>query len=412
MPLKALNRTILLCLLLTAQLGCTFSEVRRQADEIESASSVSGKVIIESERKGQVFVQAYRYTGHSLEMLRHQPAQKNGEYKMNLLPGRYAISAFIDENDNAVVDQGEHGFYPGMESRYPLIYNLSAKDEVSIPAMTIKSEIQPPSDITVTDALSNAMKNTGTVTTLDNPMFAPKNARMALWRPMDFAEQFGGGVLFLEPYDAQKIPLLFVHGIGGSAREFSDIIATLDRQRFQPWVYQYPSGLSLGLVSDFLGQALSSLHAIYNFPQLVLVAHSMGGLLSRDFVLTHAATEAPFKLALVMTINSPLHGIDSAAKGIKVSPIIIPSWRDVATGSAFILNTHAKTWPKDVPYHLVFSYLPGKDGDGVVPVSKQLSRSLQREARAIHGFEAGHAKILREPEFIELLNSTINNVKH
>jgi hypothetical protein len=96
----------------------------------------------------------------------------------------------------------------------------------------------------------------------------------------------------------------------------------------------------------------------------------------RDFVLTHAATEAPYKLALVMTINSPLLGIDSAAMGVKLPPFTIPSWRDVASGSEFIRNVHASRWPQDVPYHLVFSYLKGKDGDGVASLSKQLNQSL------------------------------------
>ena len=53
-------------------------------------------------------------------------------------------------------------------------------------------------------------------------------------------------------FDPDKIPVLFVHGIGGTPLDWKYLAKGLDRHRFQPWFYYYPSGLRLNLVSGLL----------------------------------------------------------------------------------------------------------------------------------------------------------------
>jgi pimeloyl-ACP methyl ester carboxylesterase len=203
------------------------------------------------------------------------------------------------------------------------------------------------------------------------------------------------------------MPVVFVHGIFGSALEFKDVVASLDRSRYQPWVMQYPSGAPLDVVSDYLADALSQLNVKYGFKEIVVVAHSMGGLVTRSFVMKHEARRSRYRLAKVFTINSPLYGMDSAASGVKSSPIVVPVWRDVAAGSEFVARLHAWHWPVDVPYFLIFSYMPGEEGDGVVPLRSQLSNSLQEEATVIRGVQAQHAEILHDAYFIQLFNEML-----
>jgi hypothetical protein len=83
---------------------------------------------------------------------------------------------------------------------------------------------------------------------------------------------------------------------------------------------------------------------------------------------------------------------------------VIPVWRDVASSSEYVNRVHSWTWPEEIPYHLVFSYLPNEGSDGVVPLESQLSLSLQDEAVRILGFEAQHAQILHDKAFIERVN--------
>ena len=104
---------------------------------------------------------------------------------------------------------------------------------------------------------------------------------------------------------------------------------------------------------------------------------------------------------MAMTINSPMDGMASAEYGVESSPIVIPSWRDIAKNSPFIRNIRDWPWPEDIPYHLVFSYESGEGDDGVVKLESQIPLPLQAEATRLHGFNAGHANILRDPAFIQ-----------
>jgi len=42
-----------------------------------------------------------------------------------------------------------------------------------------------------------------------------------------------------------------------------------------------------------------------------------------------------------MTINSPMGGMSSASAGVKHSPIVVPSWRDIMPGSDFLKGIHS-----------------------------------------------------------------------
>ena len=101
-----------------------------------------------------------------------------------------------------------------------------------------------------------------------------------------------GGVKFLEPYQPGKIPVLLVHGLLSSpvtwAPMFNDLQADPAlRDRFQFWVYFYPTGDPyLATAADLrrnLDKIRSKLDPRRQDPaldQMVLVGHSMGGLIS------------------------------------------------------------------------------------------------------------------------------------
>jgi uncharacterized alpha/beta hydrolase family protein len=176
-------------------------------------------------------------------------------------------------------------------------------------------------------------------------------------------------------------------------------------------VLEYPGGMRLDDVSDYLQRALNELHTRYKFPRVAIVAHSMGGLMTRSFMMKYEQSKSPYKIAFGVTINSPLLGMDSAASGVKNSPIIVPAWRDLASNSEYIQRVTAWQWPKDVPYHLVFSYLPGEDSDGVIPLKSQLSLPLQDQAVRIYGFQNEHTKVLADPEFVRRLTALMSSYK-
>jgi pimeloyl-ACP methyl ester carboxylesterase len=102
-----------------------------------------------------------------------------------------------------------------------------------------------------------------------------------------------GGIYFAEPYQPGKIPVLLVHGLLSSpltwAPLFNDLRADPQvRERFQFWFYFYPTGNPYLAAAADLRQALAHLradldpdHKDHALDDLVLVGHSMGGLVAK-----------------------------------------------------------------------------------------------------------------------------------
>jgi pimeloyl-ACP methyl ester carboxylesterase len=101
------------------------------------------------------------------------------------------------------------------------------------------------------------------------------------------------GLFMVEPYDPERIPVVMVHGLWSSPTTwmemFNDLRAYPDiRKRYQFWFYQYPTGqpfwISAAQMRDKLAEARMTLDpedANPNLKQMVLVGHSMGGLVSK-----------------------------------------------------------------------------------------------------------------------------------
>lgn len=108
----------------------------------------------------------------------------------------------------------------------------------------------------------------------------------------NFAQDFVG-LYMLEPYDPNKIPVVMVHGLWSSPvtwmEMFNDLRSMPEiRQNYQFWFYMYPSGQpfwkSAEQMREDLDRAVQTLDPDQRSSQLgrmVLVGHSMGGLVSR-----------------------------------------------------------------------------------------------------------------------------------
>jgi triacylglycerol esterase/lipase EstA (alpha/beta hydrolase family) len=104
------------------------------------------------------------------------------------------------------------------------------------------------------------------------------------------------GLAMLEPYRPEKIPVVMVHGLMSSPMTwvpmFNDLRGDPElRKRYQFWFFAYPTGLPIGYSASILREQLNSIRATYdpngtnpNFNQMVLIGHSMGGLLSRTMM--------------------------------------------------------------------------------------------------------------------------------
>lgn len=89
----------------------------------------------------------------------------------------------------------------------------------------------------------------GTVVSLTDQPFEKENANLGMWQPLTFLLENNAGLYFLSEYAPNKTPILFVHGINATALDFAPLIEKIDQSKYQIWVFNYPSGLSLSLNS-------------------------------------------------------------------------------------------------------------------------------------------------------------------
>ncbi len=107
----------------------------------------------------------------------------------------------------------------------------------------------------------------------------------AMLNPEKFADK--AGLIQVQPYDPNKIPVLLVHGLQSTPAAWAPMVNAfwadpVIRQNYQIWVFGYPSGYPIPYSAALLRQQLELLDKTYpNHRRIVLVGHSMGGLLSR-----------------------------------------------------------------------------------------------------------------------------------
>jgi triacylglycerol esterase/lipase EstA (alpha/beta hydrolase family) len=110
------------------------------------------------------------------------------------------------------------------------------------------------------------------------------------------------GLYFLQPYDPDRIPLVFVHGLFSTPWDWVQTINGLQadpeiRKHYQFWVFAYPTGNPILYSALRLREQLAKADQLYpNHKPYVVVGHSMGGMLTQDQVVT--VTEGMWEKAL------------------------------------------------------------------------------------------------------------------
>jgi pimeloyl-ACP methyl ester carboxylesterase len=95
------------------------------------------------------------------------------------------------------------------------------------------------------------------------------------------------GLYFLQPYDPDRIPVVFVHGLISTPFDWVKTINGLQadpeiRKHYQFWVFAYPTGNPVLYSALRLREELAKVDKLYpDHKDYVLVGHSMGGLLSQ-----------------------------------------------------------------------------------------------------------------------------------
>jgi len=100
------------------------------------------------------------------------------------------------------------------------------------------------------------------------------------------------GLLQFQPYDPDKVPVVFVHGLLSRPEAWTQALNLLQadpeiRKRYQFWFYLYPTGLPVWASAAILRKELDRFNETLQrrsgnalLQEKILVGHSMGGLIS------------------------------------------------------------------------------------------------------------------------------------
>jgi len=174
------------------------------------------------------------------------------------------------------------------------------------------------------------------------------------------------------PNGARHLSVLLVHGLDEPGAIWNDLVPALADAGFESWEFRYPNDQGIDRSADYLASHWPALPA--DRP-VVLIGHSMGGLVARDFVsrIRHPVGEAARvqgpDVAGVILVGTPNQGSEWArlrvwlelrdqfpsAQGRRFS--LFAALRDgtgeakidLRPGSDFLRDLNARPWPQTVP---------------------------------------------------------------
>ena len=411
-----LTAIVLACSLLA---GCMFRDLKKEIAEEKISFRLFGRIENMTQAKGHVWVLLYAQKDGKLELDRYILPDDDGTYAFLITPGTYMIAGFEDTNNNRRHDPGEPAGAWGAPDKIVVAgeYETESYKKVladhdfkltpgPFPLDNVAASVKDSAN------MASSLVKIGQPASWNDPLFDQENADTGFWKPITFLKQHGNGIYFMEPYEPGKIPILFVHGAAGTPRAWKTLAKSLDPQRFQIWVYYYPSGFRLDVISTALNKIITRLQSDYGFEQMGVVAHSMGGLVSRSFILKHMAEDHKATIKVFVSFSTPWGGVATAAKGVEHAPEAIPSWRDVEPKSEFLKRIYADSLKPILPHYLFFGYrgdcsLVMANSDGTIEILSQLDMRAQDDAVFVRGQNEDHMSILESKKSADYLNMAL-----
>ncbi|CAK1691398.1 Alpha/beta hydrolase family protein [Vibrio crassostreae] len=400
-----MKRLLTVLLISSALFGC--GNFRNLSNEIEAIDSITNQymVTLSQPASGSAVVIEQIKDINKGEVDGYDGIIDSDSIHLHVSNNIHYLLIFEDKNQDLTLQADE---------AFSMINLRDHQDRSTIEVSLTVDESKAPSAF-VDRSLSSLLKieldlvDIGTVVDLSDPPFEKGNAKLGMWQPLTFLLEDNAGLYFLSEYDPNKIPILFVHGINATALDFAPLIEKVDQSKYQIWVFNYPSGLSLALNSKGLNNLLHTVVSEYKNQQLHVVAHSMGGLIVTNSIRQCRIGQLCDFVSSVTTISSPFGGVESAKQGVEYSPVVMPAWVDLNPEGKFIADLFIDNNKVQIPHFLAFGYNSGElfntsSNDGVISLSSQLSRPAQLNAEQILGYDENHLSILDNDDLFEDLS--------
>ena len=176
-----------------------------------------------------------------------------------------------------------------------------------------------------------------------------------------------------------QIPTLLLHGYGQNRADFWVLGSRLRaRGRGRLFAFNYWGFGAIDGIADLLRERVEAICEETGAEQLHIVAHSMGGLVSRYYI---ERLDGARRVRSLTALGAPLNGTERA----RVSPG--RSCREMTPGSEFLRQLGPPNPPEGVRYHAVWSH-----ADAVIVPAK--SASLQGRGEEVVLDDCGHFSLL------------------
>ena len=406
---------------------------QEQAEMAKAKGRVDGKIDVEGGATGTlVVVIAVPGEGEDGRPLAVDSYVRGraGTYAFVVDPGRYVVGAYEDRNENQLLDPGELVKRLALGRQLVVASGEVVTEDLLLTEADVAAELTE--SIDVFEIVARTPSEQGRFSLwqlsvkgeicedLNDDSFNQAAGTRGLWQPMDFVNEGRAGIYFLEEYDENRIPVLFVHGISGYPQQFGTILADLDREQFQPWFYYYPSAFRLDGLSSHLAVLLERMQIEHGFDEIAIVAHSMGGLVSRGAILKYQKETQRRDIRLLVSISTPWGG-DVNAEGASDTPIVLPpSFGDMDPASDYVRwlfwEDEDKTQPNEfgpeTEFHMIFGFRMKTSksvaDDGSVNVSSQVRPEARDRALSRWPYDLDHEEILHGPDVISRLHTILD----
>lgn len=338
-------------------------------------------------------------------------------YGLNLPSGDFQLLVFADSNLNGIYESHE-----AVGSRFVSL-SLSSNPNKIVSGMDIEisnGQYASFESLSIPVASPNVTRDSlfypkGTIRSLSDPIFSSQMSVLGMYDPAAFMEVSPMMFYALEEDSFYKIPVIFVHGMAGTTRSFEFIVNALDRTQYKPWFFYYPSGTNLNQTAQMFYDIFLSGELIEPQPYgVIIVAHSMGGLVVREALNLYKGNETEIPVASFVSIASPFGGMSSVELGINNAPLVVPSWHSLRPNGEFIRSLFRNPIPETFSHYLLFAYEnegDSTDSDGVVSVNSQLAIPFINGFADVQGFNTTHSGILSYQPAIDRVISLIEKVK-
>lgn len=373
---------------------------------VYNSAVIKGKIVSPEKVKASTLIIAHHPADGNQELTEYATISSNGAFMLYLPEGRYHLYAVTDYNANGTYENDEvSGCYGSPLS--PREITVREGDLMTDAVIQISRgngyTMKLPVDLSLIESreIIRQITHNGQILKIYSEYFSPANAQMGYWNPSSFMKSFGAHIYLTEEYHPRKIPILFVHGTEGSPHNWIYLYMRLDRSRYQPWFFYYPSGIRLSLAAALLNEELRELHKKYGFQKMAVVAHSVGGLTTRSFLTRFVSDKQNTFVKLFVTFATPWSGFGAADASQIITHKSIPVWVDLGSQSDFIKHTLADKPPPTVRHYIFYGTNDKLSGNKALD-----DRAVSCAVKSL-SFDCTHDSILNDRKVFSQFNAIL-----